>query len=42
VADLAGLTALLQAHGAGETVAVTVLRDGERRVFAVTLRDRPR
>jgi len=42
VADLAGLTALLQAHGAGETVAVTVLRDGERRVIAVTLRDRPR
>ena len=37
-----GLTALLQAHGAGETVAVTVVRDGERRDFAVTLRERPR
>lgn len=42
VADLAGLTALLQAHGAGETVTVTVVRGGERRDFAVTLRERPR
>jgi aminopeptidase N len=42
VADLAGLTALLQAHGAGETVGVTVVRDGVRRDFAVTLRARPR
>lgn len=42
VADLAGLTALLQAHGAGETVTVTVVRGGERRDFAVTLRARPR
>ncbi|MDO9694808.1 MAG: M28 family peptidase [Candidatus Latescibacteria bacterium] len=42
VADLAGLSALLQAHGAGETVTVTVERDGGRRDFAVTLRARPR
>ncbi|MBK7701738.1 MAG: M28 family peptidase [bacterium] len=42
VADLAGLTALLQTHGAGETVTVTVERDGGRRDFAVTLRARPR
>ncbi len=42
VADLEDLTRLLYAHGTGETVTVTVLREGERRDFRITLRDRPR
>lgn len=41
VADLKALTAILQRHPAGETVTVVVERDGVRRSFRVTLRERP-
>lgn len=42
VKSLRDLATALQDHGAGETVAVIVERDGEPRTFVVTLRERPR
>ncbi len=39
---LPDLTVALQSYGAGTAVEAEVLREGERRVFVVTLRSRPR
>ncbi len=40
--DLQGLTRILQEHRAGETISVTVRREGRTRTFRITLRERPR
>ncbi len=42
ITGLPDLTVALQSHGAGRSVPVVVMREGERLTFLVTLRSRPR